>query len=372
MQNTVQSISESERFDRLRLIRSENVGPVTYRQLMSRYRTAGEALAALPELAAKGGLKRKIKIASKADISQEFDAADKIGAKWLSTGETNYPMALTTLNDSPPMLCLKGHASVFQKPSIAIVGARNASANARSFTRELAGDLGGAGLLVASGLARGIDTAAHAGSLATGTVAVVAGGVDVVFPPENRELQEQIGEVGAIISEMPIGTVPKGRHFPRRNRIISGISYGVVVVEAALRSGSLITARMAGEQGREVFAVPGSPKDPRCKGTNNLIRNGAQLTESANDVLEVLKPMLSQPMREPDLFDYQHNQVIENSEMDNARTLISELLGPSPVEIDELIRQSKLTPTSVLTILLELELAGRIERHAGQKVSQRL
>jgi DNA processing protein len=372
MQDKTDIISEVERFDRLRLIRSENVGPVTFRQLLTRYQTAGEALAALPELAARGGLKRKIKIANPTDIRKEIDAAQKVDAKWVAMGEADYPSALAVLNDSPPMLCMKGHPVLFQKPAVGIVGARNASANGRSFTQEIARELGDAGLLVVSGLARGIDAAAHAGSLATGTAAVVAGGVDIVFPPENRELQQLIGESGVIVSEMPVGTVPKGRHFPRRNRIISGISYGVVVVEAALRSGSLITARIAGEQGREVFAVPGSPKDPRCKGTNNLLRQGAQMTETAEDVLNVLKPMLSQPLREPDLFNYQPEQINDELELSQARHLISELLGPSPVEVDELIRQSKLTPTTVLTILLELELAGRIERHAGQKVSQRL
>jgi len=372
MHDKVYIISEVERFDRLRLIRSENVGPVTFRQLLSRYKTAGNALAALPELAARGGLKRKFKIAKPADIRNEIDAAQKVGAKWVAMGEPDYPAALAVLNDSPPMLCVKGHPVLFQKPAVGIVGARNASANARAFTREIAHELGEAGLLVVSGLARGIDAAAHAGSLATGTVAVVAGGVDIVFPPENRELQHQIGESGVIVSEMPVGMVPKGRHFPRRNRIISGISYGVVVVEAAVRSGSLITARVAGEQGREVFAVPGSPKDPRCKGTNNLLRQGAQMTETAEDVLSILKPMLSQPLREPDLFSYQHEDSSDEQELSQARGLISELLGPSPVEVDELIRQSKLTPTTVLTILLELELAGRVERHAGQKVAQRL
>ncbi len=366
------TISDRERFDRLQLIRSENVGPVTFRQLITKFGSADEALRALPDLAARGGMKRKIKIASKDGISREFDAAETVGAQWISIGEPEYPAALGTLNDSPPMLCIKGHPVIFQNPAIGIVGSRTATAQARKHARILARDLGAAGIAVCSGMARGLDAAAHEGSLKKGTIAVLGGGVDVIFPPENEELYHQICESGVVVSEMPVGTVPKARHFPPRNRIISGISYGVVVIEAALRSGSLITARYAADQGREVFAVPGSPLDPRCKGTNNLIRNGAQLTETAEDILQVLQPMLSKPLAEPESYTYRAAGPTEYPDLDAALATINELLGPTPVEIDELIRQSKLTPAAVLTILLELELAGGIERHAGQKVSQSL
>ncbi len=367
-----QEISDQERFDRLRLIRSENVGPRTYYQLMRRFDSAADALTALPDLAKRGGLRRRIKIAGVDQIRKEFDNADAVEARFIANGEPDYPPALAVLADAPPLICLKGHAVVFRKHALAIVGARNASAAGRQFAREIAHELGAADLLISSGMARGIDTAAHQGALPHGTVAVLAGGVDNVFPPENQGLYEQIAETGAIVSEMPVGTVPRGRHFPQRNRIISGIAHGTLVVEAALRSGSLITARFALEQGREVFAVPGSPKDPRCTGTNNLIRQGAQLTESVEDIMTILRPMLDLPLREPEQPDYPAPGPELSEDLDDARSRITGLLGPTAVEIDELIRQSELTPALVLTILLELDLAGRLERHAGQKVSLRL
>ncbi len=369
MQKNQKDISDTERRDRLRLIRSENVGPVTYRQLLARYGTAAEALKNLPELARRGGMKRRIKIAGVGDIEGEIEAASAAGARFVTLGEADYPPALAVLSDAPPALCYKGHAVLFNKPAVAIVGARNASAAARSFTQAFAQGLGEAGLIVASGMARGIDTMAHTGALQSGTIAVVAGGVDVIFPPENEALYDQICDSGLVITEMPLATVPQARHFPRRNRIISGLCYGVVVIEAAVRSGSLITARLAGEQGREVFAVPGSPRDPRCKGTNGLIRQGAQLTETVDDVLNVLKPMLVQPLSEPEKYYDQPELPLDDSQLTSAREQIEELLGPTAVAIDELIRLSGLTPAVVVTILLELELAGRLDRHAGGKVS---
>ena len=291
-------------------------------------------------------------------------------ARAIALIEPDYPLALAAIADPPPVIVLKGHAHLLRQPVVGIVGARNASANGTRLTRKLASDLGAAGIVIASGLARGIDTAAHEGALATGTVAVVAGGIDTVYPPENALLQEQIGTGGAIIAETPIGTRPLARHFPRRNRLISGISRGVLVVEAARRSGSLITARCALEQGREVFAIPGSPLDPRSAGANHLLRQGAVLTESAADILDVLREMgarsveerrpsgPSAPATPPD-----------DDEVARGRALVAEKLSPAPVEVDELVRQCHLSPAVVLTILLELELAGRIERHPGNQVS---
>ena len=257
---------------------------------------------------------------------------------------------------------------------VAIVGARNASALGIKFAGKLAADLGQAGLVVVSGLARGIDHAAHKGAIETGTVAVVAGGIDVVYPPENQMLYEEIGRSGVIISEMPLGMAPLPRHFPRRNRLISGLSRGVAVVEAAERSGSLITANYALEQGREVFAVPGSPLDPRSKGANRLIREGATLTESAEDILAVLRPILGQAFDEQGARDSSAPLLDPSAaerEADQIRTLVEEKLGPSPVEIDELIRQCGAPAASVLTVLLELELAGRAQRHPGGRISWR-
>lgn len=284
--------------------------------------------------------------------------------------EPDYPVALAAISDPPPVISVLGHGHVMNRDTVAIVGARNASAVGGRFARELAAELGAEGYTIASGLARGIDTQAHVGALPTGTVAVVAGGVDVIYPPDNAELYRQIAEAGAVISEQPLGMEPRGRHFPRRNRIISGLAFGLVVVEASLRSGSLITARLAGEQGREVFAVPGSPLDPRHRGTNNLIRQGAVLTESARDVVEALRGMTRPKLDEPPIrapADMPGGGGGEIS-LEN-RQIVIDLLGPSPVAVDEIIRQCQLTPTEVLTVLLELELAGHLARHSGGAVS---
>ena len=368
-------LSHAERLDWLRLSRSENIGPITFFQLLSHFGSATEALHGAPELARRGGGSRTLRLCSSADAESETEACDAIGARLVAACEPDYPSRLAAIADPPPLITLIGHGHLLRKPMIAVVGARNASASGRRFARQIAMDLGAEDFTVVSGLARGIDAAAHVGALATNnqsTVAVVGGGVDVIYPPENQKLHEQIAEQGAIIGEMPLGTIPKGRHFPRRNRIISGVSLGVVVIEAATRSGSLITARLAGEQGREVFAVPGSPLDPRCKGTNNLIRQGAVLTETVADITAALAGMLIQPLdeqREGLGFDPEPRPVRDELEIDEARNRITECLGPTPVSVDEIIRQCQVTTSVVLTVLLELELAGRLDRHPGNQFS---
>ncbi|HSR73046.1 MAG TPA: DNA-processing protein DprA [Kiloniellales bacterium] len=365
------ALSRAERLDWLRLSRSENVGPITFRQLLARYGSAGEALAALPELARRGGRTRPIRICDRAEAEAELEALDKLDARLIALCEPEYPTALAALEDAPPLIACLGHVHLLERPAVGVVGARNASANGRRLARQMAAELAAAGLLVVSGLARGIDAAAHEGALENGTAAVVAGGFDVVYPEENAELQEQIARQGAILSEMPAGTVPQARHFPRRNRLISGMSRGVVVVEAAPRSGSLITARFALDQGREVFAVPGSPLDPRARGCNNLIRQGALLVESAADVLEALESTPSRPTAEPKAPEFLAGAAPEPDRAEVERVLdrVKGLLGPDPVPVDELIRQCQVSPALVQTALLELELAGRAERHPGNRVA---
>ena len=357
-------MSETGQIDALRLIRSENVGPVTWHALCQRCGSPGEALRALPDLAKRGGRRAAIRVASIADAEQELAAIARAGARVVSWGEADYPAPLGAIPDAPPILILRGDTRLLHKPTVGLVGARNASANGVRIAREMASSLGEAGIVVASGLARGIDTAAHRGALKTGTIAVLAGGIDIVYPPENKELQAEIAEQGLIVAEMPPGTVPQARHFPRRNRIVSGLSLGVIVVEAALRSGSLITARLAGEQGRDVFAVPGSPLDPRCRGSNNLLREGAILTESAEDVLRVLEPG-TVVRADPAIRTPVAEIMVEN----DMHSLVLERLGPSPIEVDELIRQCGIAPGAVMTVLLDLELAGRLARQPGNRVN---
>jgi len=361
-----------ERLDCLRLIRSENVGPTTYRHLVRHFGSAGAALAALPDLARRGG-RAKIAICPVEEAERELEAVAAAGARLVAPGEPGYPPRIAELADAPPLLTVRGDSALFGRPMVAVVGARNASASGQRFARQLAADLGAAGLAVVSGLARGVDAAAHQGALASGTLAVVAGGLDVVYPPENRALHEAIAERGGLLAELPVGTVPQARHFPRRNRLISGAALGVVVIEAAERSGSLITARMAAEQGREVFAVPGSPLDPRCKGTNGLIRQGALLTEGAADVLEALRPLLGAGLGEaqPPPAPTPAPQPEDGFDDEASRRLVLERLGPTPVDADELLRQCELTAGALATILLELELAGRLDRHPGNRVSMR-
>ncbi len=365
-----QNLSDAERRDWLRLARTENVGPVTFQNLIARFGSANAALEAVPRLAARGGSKTFV-LPPAADAARELEALALLGGRLIASCETEFPQGLAALDPPPPLIAVLGNPHLLRKEMVAIVGARNASALARKFAATLARDLNEAGLAVASGLARGIDSAAHEASLEGGTVAVLAGGVDVIYPPENDALYRAIAQRGVILSEMRLGEGPQARHFPRRNRLISGLARGVVVVEAAERSGSLITANYALEQGREIFAVPGSPLDPRAKGCNKLIREGATLTEGADDVLAVLRPMLGGDFREPGSGQAAPPPVIgaaQEAEVDRVRGLIADILGPAPVEIDELIRQTGAPAAVVLTVILELELAGRCARQPGGRV----
>ncbi len=358
-------LTDAERIDWLRLIRSDNVGPRTFRSLTRHFGSARTALERLPDLARRGGAARAGRICSEDDARAELAASRRLGVSLVAPGEAGYPPRLATLEDAPPLLGVRGAPDVLMRPVIAIVGSRNASGAGLKFAGSLARDLGDAGFVVVSGLARGIDQAAHRASLAGGTVAVLAGGHDRIYPPEHEELLASIIESGAAISEMPLGHVPRARDFPRRNRLISGAALGVVVVEAALRSGSLITARIAAEQGREVFAVPGSPLDPRAAGTNDLIKQGATLTTEAADVINAVEPIMGRriALREPD------DDPLAPEPDAGDRTRVVDLLGPSPITLDDLIRMAGCSPAIVRTVLLELELAGRIERHGGGLVS---
>lgn len=350
---------------RLRLLRSANIGPVTYRQLIARYGNAEAALEALPMLAARGG-GRAPAIADIGAIRREIARVEKLGARYLFLDDPDYPPLLAELESAPPALILRGRLELLRRTCVAMVGARNASAAACRFARQLALGLADQGVTVVSGLARGVDTASHIGSLAGGTVGVIASGIDIAFPPENAELQERVAREGLLVAEQPPGTEPLARFFPSRNRIIAGLATGTVVVEAAPRSGSLITARIAAEAGREVMAVPGSPLDPRAQGCNLLIREGATLVQSVDDILEAIRPIDPRAMRSP---AYPFLGAPPADASDAERRQVVALLGPAPVAVDELVRQSGLTPAVVQTVLLELELAGRLERHAGGRVS---
>ena len=362
-----------EQIDWLRLIRSENIGPITFYKLLERFGTAGAALEGMVDLSGRGG--KKIKPFPKEKALREFDALQEIGGEIITRPDPAYPPLLATIFDAPPVLQLLGNKSLLIKKTVAIVGARNASLNGQKFAKNIAHEIGAGGFLVASGMARGIDTSVHEGALKSGTVAVVGGGVDVIYPKENKNLYEKLVESGAVISEVALGTKPQAMHFPRRNRIISGMSRGTVVIEAGVRSGSLITARMALEQGREVFAVPGSPMDPRSAGANRLIREGAQLTEKAEDIFETLETI---PRTLTGLSQYENNPLKYNEKLpDNtnddeaakARGKVMELLSPEPVTVDEIIRNCQCSISAVSLVLLELELAGRLERHPGGRVS---
>ncbi|PWC35467.1 DNA-processing protein DprA [Azospirillum sp. TSO22-1] len=364
-------LTDAERIDWLRLIRTENVGPITFHRLLEQYGSAKRALDVLPDLARRGGRAKPLKIPAKTEAERELAANAKLGAKLLCSCEPDYPEPLAAIDDAPPVVSVRGHVHLLKRRAVALVGARNASLNGKKFAETIARQLGEAGLLVVSGLARGIDTAAHKGSLGSGTIAVMAGGVDVVYPEENQGLYRDIVAQGAVVAESSIGTQPQARHFPRRNRIISGCSLGVLVVEAAMKSGSLITARMALEQGREVFAVPGSPADPRCQGTNNLLRQGAALVETVDDVLRVFQHLKAPPLRERqgDLFAPSAPPIPDDADVDRARGIVIENLSPSPVAIDELVRGCQLSAPVVLTVVLELELAGRVQRLPGNQIA---
>jgi DNA processing protein len=355
----------------LRLARAENVGPVTFYRLMEFYGTAQAALNALPELSRRGGKKKPLTAPRAEDIEKEYEALQKLGGDIITAAEDIYPLALAATDDAPPVMSVLGKPELMNKACIAMVGARNASLNGRKFSERLARDLGTEDMIVVSGLARGIDTAAHTGALATGTIAVVAGGIDIVYPEENKKLYEQIKEEGLVIAESPLGVPPVAQSFPRRNRIVSGLSKGVIVVEATMRSGSLITARLAGEQGRDVYAVPGHPLDPRAEGPNHLIREGATLVRSAGDIMESLRNFsggaLRAPVQSPPRFS---EPLAANEEPPpDAYETVTAALSLTPLAVDELIRTCQLSISVVQMVLLELELAGRVKRHHGNKVS---
>lgn len=359
-------MADARHVSKLQLARSQNIGPVTYAQLLARFGTADAALDAIPDLARRGG-GRAPKLADLRNIEAEMAEVERLGARYIFLHERPYPAALTQIQTAPPALIVKGDLSLLNKPLIAMVGARNASAAARRFARELAYKLGGEGYVVVSGLARGIDTAGHNGALESGTIAVIAGGIDVFYPPENEALQRDIAERGILIAEQPPGSEPKARHFPYRNRIIAGLGMGTIVVEAAPKSGSLITARQANEFGRDVMAVPGSPLDPRAQGCNQLIRDGATLIQNVGDVLSAMQPFDVPKIKQPD--ECYTPEPVSPDVDSRQRQFVTELLGPVPVAVDELIRESGVSPSAVQTVLLELELAGRLERHAAGRVS---
>lgn len=359
-------LSDEQRLDWLRLIRSDNVGPRTFRALVDHCGGASAAISALPDLARRGGATRPARICSRQDAERELAAAKALGLSLIAACEPDYPQRLRMIDDAPPLLAIRGNSSALALPMVAVVGARNASAAGMRFAERMARDLGLAGFIIVSGLARGIDAAAHRASLASGTVAVLAGGHDHIYPREHADLAEAILPQGALVSEMPMGWEPRARDFPRRNRLISGLAAGVVVVEAAKRSGSLITVRFALEQGREVFAVPGSPLDPRAEGTNELLKQGATLATNAADVITVLRPILGQPV---ELEEPGAPAAPGADPGRDERSRITQLLGPTPVSIDDLVRLSGSSPAVVRTVLLELELAGRLERHGGALVS---
>lgn len=365
-------LSDRQRINWLRLIRTSNVGPATFRDLINRFGSAEAAIEMLPELTASGGALRAVRIPSVEEAESEINAATVAGARFVAIGEADYPPMLRRMDQPPPLVAIKGEAAVFRLPAVAIVGARNASLAGIKMARVLASELGREGYAIASGFARGIDTAAHEASLATGTIAAFAGGIDQPYPPDNAALVDDVvANRGALISEMPMGWEPRAKDFPRRNRIIAGMTLATVVVEAAERSGSLITARLALEQNREVLAVPGSPLDPRAAGSNNLLKQGARLATNARDVIDAVAPMLDrEPEAPPGLFATPAADVPEEPAQDE-RARVVEALGPSPVDIDSIIRFTGVPARIVQVVLLELELAGRIERHPGQRVSLR-
>ncbi len=366
-------LSQSERVDWLQLIRTPTIGPITFHRLIAKFGTAADALKALPDLARKAGRQSTLRAADRHEAEQELIKADRQGARLIAFCEDDYPTALAQIPDAPPVLYLRGHSNLFEKPAIAIIGARNASGVGRKIARTFAADLGDANIIVTSGLARGIDAAAHGAALGTGTIAVVAGGVDVVYPPEHEILTARIAREGALVSECAMGRKPTARDFPKRNRLISGLSHGVLVVEAAAKSGTLITARFALEQGREVFAVPGSPLDPRCQGANRLIRDGATLVENAEDILQILAAQRSCIREtENDLFNW--TNAPDDFEptaqmMTSVRQQVHALLGYTPLHRDEILREIGTAPGLVADALLELVLTSVAIEHDGGRFS---
>lgn len=400
-------LNDAQRLDWLRLIRSESIGPQTFRSLINRYSSAETALEALPGIAAQRG--KSLRIFSRDEAEREMEALLRMGAHLLAVGEPDYPATLRAIDAAPPLIAVRGNLAALRQQMVAFVGSRNASAAGLAFTERLVRDLASSGYVIVSGLARGIDARAHRSSLGTGTIAVLAGGLDKVYPNEHASLAEEIIERGALISEMPTGWEPRGRDFPRRNRIVSGLAWGTVVVEAARRSGSLITARFAVEQGREIFAVPGSPLDPRAEGANELISQGATICTRSRDILAALEPMLAAgpptrkleegaqaepgeplwdelepvyagatPQTEPEheLDEPRQAELAvtsmhapdPNSPRDASQRIV-DLLGPSPVPVDDLVRAAGGSVAQVQSALFELELEGRLERHGGNLVS---
>ncbi len=365
--------------DRLRLARTEGIGPIAWRRLIARFGSAEAAIAALPGLARAGGGGHPPAVPARARVEAELARLTKLGGRMLVLGGPDYPTLLTHLADAPPALAVLGEANALSVRAVAIVGGRNASANGQRIAEELAAELAAAGLPVVSGMARGVDAAAHAGALATGwTVAAVAGGLDMPYPPQHRDLQARIAARGAVVAEAPLGTAPQARHFPRRNRIIAGLALGVVVIEAAMRSGSLITARLALEAGRELFAVPGSPLDPRTRGSNDLIRQGAHLVETAADVLEHLPPapLAAPPPRlkreeSPPIAPEPGAPGAEDpGELSETRKQLLDLLDSSPTTVDDLVRRCQFSAAAVNAVLLELEIAGRVALLPGDRVTR--
>jgi DNA processing protein len=367
------ALTERQRIAWLRLIRSDNVGPATFRDLINHFGSAETALEMLPELSRRGGSTRAIRVATVAEAEKELASAHRFGARFLGIGEPDYPPAMRQIDGAPPLLAVKGNPAIGTVPSLGIVGSRNASISGTKFAAMIARDVGRAGYAIISGLARGIDTAAHRASLDTGTIAALAGGLDQPYPPENIGLLDEITEGnGLAISEMPFGWEPRARDFPRRNRLIAGVSLGLAVIEAASRSGSLITARYAADFGRLVFAVPGSPLDPRCHGTNGLLKDGAIVTTEAQDILQALAPVsridLFTPPQAEEPGEYEPGPMTPPPD-ENDRLRITDALGPTPVEVDDIIRHTGLSASAVYLVLLELDLAGRLHRHPGGLVS---
>lgn len=366
--------SDDERLLRLRLIRSRRVGPATYLRLLAEHGTAAAALDALPEVAAAAGV-QKYEVCPEPVVLAELRAAARVGARMICLGDREYPDALANISDAPPILWAMGNAALMARPCVAVVGTRNASSLGARMARKLVGELGEAGFTVVSGLARGIDAIAHKSSMETGTIAVMAGGVDIIYPTENTELAQQIATGGLRLSEQPLGLQPQARHFPRRNRIVSGLAQGVIVVEAAARSGSLITARCAADQGREVMAVPGHPLDSRASGANILLRDGATLVRNIDDVVEAIgRPALPVDAVSTLVAEVQPHKVMARGDAGQLSDgglegRILAHLGPTPVPEDQMIRDLGAAPREMAQALAVLEMSGRVTRSAGGMVS---
>ena len=377
-QNTDNSFSLDEKLEWLRLIRTENIGPITFYKLIETYGSAKDALEILPELSKEGGRKKPLMPPPMNAIEKEYEALQKLSGDIICAAEKHFPLALSAIDDCPPVLSYIGDINLARCPCLAIVGARNASINARKFALKLAQDLGQAGQIIVSGLARGIDTAAHEGAMMSGTIAVVAGGIDVVYPRENEELYEQIKQRGLIFAESPLGMEPIARHFPKRNRIVSGLSAGVVVIEATIKSGSLITARLAGEQGRDVYAVPGYPLDPRAAGPNKLIQDGATLITKADDILRALENfnggMALPPSGLQDIsaqsleIDPDQDNQCDEKDIDDVRDILLQNLSQMPTHVDEIARTCHVSIPALQMAVLEMELAGRLQRLPGNRI----